>query len=62
MQYATQKEQHGYLHMCLDANLTNRVNVNTTAATPVMAYSEEDDRNCMDMDIIEEESTVHRST
>ena len=40
--------------MCLDANLTNHVNVNTTATTPVMAYSEEDnERNCMD--IIEEE-------
>ena len=40
--------------MCLDANLTNHVNANTTAATPVMEYSEEDDkRNCMD--IIEEE-------
>ena len=54
MQYATQKEQHGFLHMCLDTNITNHDNVNTTAATPVMAYSEEDDeRNCMD--IIEEE-------
>ena len=30
LQYATQKEQHGYLHMCLDANLTNHVNVNMT--------------------------------
>ena len=40
--------------MCLDANLTNPVNVNTTAATPVMAHTEEDDkRNCMD--VIEEE-------
>ena len=40
--------------MCLDANLTNHVSVNTTAATPVMAYTEEDDeRNCMD--VIEEE-------
>ena len=39
--------------MCLDANLTNHVNVNTTAATPIMAYAEEDERNCMD--IIEEE-------
>ena len=48
------KEQHGYLHMCLDANLTNHLNVNSTAATPVMAYTEEDDeRNCMD--IIEDE-------
>ena len=54
LQYDTRKEQHGYLHMCLDANLTNHVNINTTAATPVKAYSEEDDeRNCMD--IIEEE-------
>ena len=45
------KEQHRYLHMCLDANLTNHVNVNTTAA---MAYTEEDDeKNCMD--VIEEE-------
>ena len=42
------KEQHAYLHMCLDANLTNHLNVNTTAATPVMAYTEDDDeRNCM---------------
>ena len=40
--------------MCLDANLTNHVNVSTTAATPVMVYTEEDDeRNCMD--VIEEE-------
>ena len=42
--------------MCLDAYLTNHVNVNvnTTAATPVMAYTEEyDERNCMD--VIEEE-------
>ena len=40
--------------MCLDANLTNHVNVNTTAATPVWAYTEEDDeRNCMD--VIEKE-------
>ena len=54
LQYATQKEQHGYLHMCLDTNLTDHIEVNTTATTPVMAYSEEDDkRNCMD--IIEEE-------
>ena len=54
LQYATQKEQHGYLHMCLDANLTNHVNVNATAATQVMAYSEEDDEgNCID--IIEQE-------
>ena len=37
-----------------DANLTNHVNVSTTAATPVMVYTEEDDeRNCMD--VIEEE-------
>ena len=48
------KEQHGYLHMWLDANLTNHINVNTTAATPVMSYTEEDDeRNCVD--VIEEE-------
>ena len=48
------KEQYGYLHMCLDANFINHVNVNTTAATPVMAFTEEDDeRNCMD--VIEEE-------
>ena len=54
LQYATQKEQHGYLHMCLDANLTDHIKVNTTATTPVMAYSEEDnERNCMY--IIEEE-------
>ena len=40
--------------MCLDANLTNHLNVNSTAATPVMAYAEDDDeRNCMD--IIEDE-------
>ena len=40
--------------MCLDTNLTNHLNVNTTAATPVMAYSEEDnERNCLD--IIKEE-------
>ena len=40
--------------MCLDANLTNHVNVNATAATQVMAYSEEDDEgNCIN--IIEEE-------
>ena len=50
LQHASMKEQHGYLHMCLDANLTNHVNVNTTAATPVMAYTEEDDKkNCMDI-------------
>ena len=54
LQHASMKEQHGYLHMCLDANLTNHVNVNSTAATPVMAYTEDDDeRNCMD--IIEDE-------
>ena len=54
LQHATMKEQHGYLHMCLDANLTNHVNVSTTAATPVMPYTEEDDeRNCMD--VMEEE-------
>ena len=42
------------MHMCLDANLKNHVNVNMAAATPVMAYSEEDDeKNCID--IIEEE-------
>ena len=40
--------------MCLDANLTNHLNVNSTPATPVMAYTEDDDeRNCMD--IIEDE-------
>ena len=50
LQHASQKEQHGYLHMCLDANLTNHLNVNTTAATPVMAYTEEDDeKNCLDI-------------
>ena len=54
LQYATQKEQHGYLLMCLDANLTDHIKVNTTATTPVLAYSEEDnERNCMY--IIEEE-------
>ena len=43
LQHTSQKEQHGYLHTCLNANLTNHLNVNTTAKTPVMAYSEEDD-------------------
>ena len=53
LQYATQKEQHRYLHMCPNANLTNHLNVNTTAAKPVIVYFEEDDeRNCLD--IIEE--------
>ena len=47
LQYTPQKEQHGFLHMCLDANLTNHLNVNTTAETPVMSYSDDDDkRNC----------------
>ena len=54
LQYTPQKEQHGYLHMCLYVNLTIHLNVNITAATLVMAYSEGDDeRNCLD--IIEEE-------
>ena len=54
LQYAPQKKQYGYLHMCLDANLTNHLNINTTAATPEMSYSEDDDeRNCLV--IIEEE-------
>ena len=54
LEHVNMKKQHGYLQMCLDANLTNHINVNTTAATPVMAYTEEDDeRNCMD--VIEEE-------
>ena len=40
--------------MCLDTNLTNHLNVNTTAATQVIAYFEEDDeRNCLE--IVEEE-------
>ena len=38
LQHASMKEQHGYLHMCLDAKLTNHLNVNSTAANPVMAY------------------------
>ena len=37
LQHASIKEQHGYFHVCLDANLTNHVNVNTTATPPVMA-------------------------
>ena len=49
-QRASMKEQHGYLHMCLNANLTNHLNVNSTAATPVMTYTEDDDeRKCMDI-------------
>ena len=54
LQYAPQKEQLSYLHMCLNTNLTNHLKVNTTAATPVMSCSEDDDkRNCLN--IIEEE-------
>ena len=40
--------------MCLDANLTNHLNINTMAAMPVMSYIKEDDkRNCLN--IIQEE-------
>ena len=46
--------------MCLNANLTNHLNVNTTVATPVMAYSKEDDeRNCLDIIDHSQETRSH---
>ena len=40
--------------MCLDANFTNHLNVNTITETPVMAYDQDDNKkNCLN--IIEEE-------
>ena len=43
LHYAPYQELIGYLHMCLDANLSNHISVKAEGDTPIMAYEDEDD-------------------
>ena len=51
LQYAPYQEQIGYLHMCLDPNLSNHVSVTAQGDTPIMAYKDEleEEETCMDI-------------
>ena len=52
LQYAPYQEQIGYLHMCLDANLSNHLSVTAEGDPPIMAYNEEDDEEETCLNII----------
>ena len=55
LQYAPYQEQIGYLHMCLDANLSNHVSVMAQGDTPIMTYEDELDEEVTCLDIIDAE-------
>ena len=51
LQYAPYQEQIGYLHMCLDPNLSNHVSVTAQGDTQIMAYEDEleEEETCLDI-------------
>ena len=51
LQFAPYQEQIGYLHMCLDTNLSNHVSVTALGDTPIMDYEDdlEDETTCLDI-------------
>ena len=55
LQYAPYQEQIGYVHMCLDANLSNHVSVTAQGDTPIMTYEDELGEEITCLDIIEAE-------
>ena len=55
LQYAPYQEQIGYLHMCLDPNLSNYVSVTAQGDTPIMAYDDDLEEEVTCMDIIDTE-------
>ena len=55
LQYAPYQEQIGYLHMCLDANLSNHVSVTAQGDTPIMIYEDQIDEEITCLDIIDAE-------
>ena len=52
LQYAPYQEQIGYLHMCLDSNLSNHVSVTALGDTPIMTYDDDLDEETTCLDII----------
>ena len=53
LQYAPYQEQIGYLHMCLDPNLSNHVSKTAQGDTPIMTYEDEIDEEETCLDIID---------
>ena len=51
LQYALYQEQNGYLHMCLNPNLSNHVSMTAQEDTPIMTYEDEleEEENCLDI-------------
>ena len=55
LKYAPYQEQIGYLHMCLDPNLSNHVSVTAQGDTLIMTYEDEIDEEETCLDIIDAE-------
>ena len=55
LQYASYQEHIGYLHMCLEPNLSNHVSVTAQGDTPIMMYEDEIDEEESCLGIIDAE-------